>query len=211
MYVGRIVAVGMNRRGKLCAMYRVSSRSFPNRRAVVREKVVSIVPKEGFETDVHKNPYIAYNCLRLLENAAIATNGSQTDPIAEKVASGMSVRDAMIVSLMALDYEKDDYNTPRIAAAVDLRTRSGWLGIVRHDGLNVRQVPLEPGNAFYVATYETNDVIMSQTESFEAQDAAEACNYIMEFGVFGTMTNPVSSVCAFETDGEFEIALGPEK
>jgi len=211
MYVGRIVAVGMNPKGKLAAMYRVSSRSFPNRKGVVRENAASIVPKEGFETDIHKNPYIAYNCLKIVGGAAVATNGSQTDPIAEKIAAGMSIRDAMILSMMTLDYEKDDYNTPRIASAVDLRTRSGWLGIVRHDGLNVRQLPLEPGNAFYVATYETNDVVPSQTESFEAQNAQDACKYIIEFGVFGTMTNPVSSVCAFETDGDFEIALGPEK
>ena len=211
MYVGRIVAVGMNPKGKLAAMYRVSSRSFPNRKSVVRESAAAIVPKEGFETDIHKNPYIAYNCLKIVGGVAVATNGSQTDPIAEKIAGGMTIRDAMIVSMMALDYEKDDYNTPRIASAVDLKSRSGWLGIVRHDGLNVRQLPLEPGNAFYVATYETNDVVLSQTESFEAQSGDEACNYIIEFGVFGTMTNPVSSVCAFETDGEFEIALGPEK
>jgi IMP cyclohydrolase len=211
MYVGRIVAVGMNLKGKLAAIYRVSSRSFPNRKSVVRGNVASIVPKEGHETDIHKNPYIAYNCLKIAGNVAVATNGSQTDPIAEKIASGMSIRDAMIVSMMVLDYEKDDYNTPRIASAVDLETRSGWLGIARHDGLNVRQLPLEPGNAFYIATYETNDVVLSQTETFEVQNAGEACNYIMEFGVFGTMTNAVSSVCAFEVDGEFEIALGPEK
>jgi len=199
----------MNPKGKLAAMYRVSSRSFPNRKSVVRENAAAIVPKEGFETDIHKNPYIAYNCLKIVGSVAVATNGSQTDPIAEKIAAGMTIRDAMIVSMMALDYEKDDYNTPRIASAVDLKSRSGWLGIVRHDGLNVRQLPLEPGNAFYVATYETNDVVLPQTESFEAQSADEACNYIIEFGVFGTMTNPVSSVCAFETDGEFEIAMGP--
>jgi IMP cyclohydrolase len=198
MYVGRIVAVGMNTKGKLSAMYRVSSRSFPNRKAVVREEAASIVPKEGFETDVQKNPYIAYNCLRLVGETAVATNGAQTDPIAEKIAAGMNIRDAMIVSLMALDYEKDDYNTPRIAAAVELKNRTGWLGIVRHDGLNVRQVPLEPGNAFYVATYEKNDVLLDQTESFGVASADEACTYIIEHGVFDTMTNAVDSVSAFE-------------
>ena len=30
MYVGRIVSVGKTKDGKLCAMYRVSSNSFPN-------------------------------------------------------------------------------------------------------------------------------------------------------------------------------------
>ncbi|MBP5233383.1 MAG: IMP cyclohydrolase, partial [Planctomycetes bacterium] len=31
MYLGRMVAVGMTPSGKLSVMYRVSSRSFPNR------------------------------------------------------------------------------------------------------------------------------------------------------------------------------------
>ena len=207
MYVGRLVAVGMNPQGKLSAMYRVSSRSFPNRKAVVREKVASIVPKEGFEGDVFKNPYIAYNCLKIVKGVAVATNGSQTDPIAEKIAAGVPIRDAMALSLLTLDYEKDSYNTPRIASAVDLRTRTGWLGTARHDGLNVRQVPLEPGNAFYVATYEKNDCVLDQTESFEVNGAEAACKYVFEFGIFGEMTNPVTAVCAFEQDGDFAIAL----
>lgn len=211
MYVGRIVAVGMNTKGNLSAIYRVSSRSFPNRKAVTRENAASIVPKEGFEGDVQKNPYIAYNCLRVVGNIAVATNGAQTDPIAEKIAAGTGIRDAMIVSLTALDYEKDDYNTPRIASAVDLESRTGWLGIVRKNGLNVRQVPLDPGNAFYVATYEKNDVLLSQTESFEVSSAREGCDYIVDFGIFSEMTNPVSTVCAFESDGGFEVAVGEQQ
>lgn len=35
MYLGRIVAIGMTPQGKAAAMYRVSSRSFPNREAVL--------------------------------------------------------------------------------------------------------------------------------------------------------------------------------
>ena len=94
MYVGRIVAVGRNRKGQLAALYRVSSRSFPNREAQIKENAVAIVPKKGAEGDVFKNPYIAYNCLRIAGRTAVATNGSQTDPIAEKVAAGMPLRDA---------------------------------------------------------------------------------------------------------------------
>src|SRR5208283_331073 len=120
MYAGRIVAVGRNRKGQLAALYRVSSRSFPNREAQIKDNAVAIVPKKGAEGDVFKNPYIAYNCLRIAGRTAIATNGSHTDPITEKVAAGMPVRDAFAASLLALDYEKDSYNTPRIAAAVTL-------------------------------------------------------------------------------------------
>jgi IMP cyclohydrolase len=95
MYVGRIVAVGMTRAGKAAAMYRVSSRSFPNREARLINGVVSIMPKAGFEDDLAKNPYIAYNCLRITGDIAVASNGSHTDPITEKISAGMSVRDAV--------------------------------------------------------------------------------------------------------------------
>ncbi|MCH6552420.1 MAG: IMP cyclohydrolase, partial [Planctomycetes bacterium] len=44
MYVGRIVAVGRNKAGRNAVMYRVSSRSFPNRQAVDNDGTPSIVP-----------------------------------------------------------------------------------------------------------------------------------------------------------------------
>lgn len=54
-YLGRIVAIGRNRQGACAAMYRVSSRSFPNRMAVLKPEAASIVPKPGYEGDVFKN------------------------------------------------------------------------------------------------------------------------------------------------------------
>ena len=127
MYIGRIVCVSMTADRRLCASYRVSSRSFPNRTAVLGEGKVSIIPKEGHEADIQKNPYIAYNCVRIVRGGevAVVTNGSQTDPIAEKIESGMSPRDSLALNSLALDYEKDDYNTPRISAIVDRRDCSG--------------------------------------------------------------------------------------
>ncbi len=95
MYVGRIVAVGKNKAGANAVMYRVSSRSFPNRQAVDINGTLAIVPRQGFETDVSKNPYIAYNALRLAGDWAVATNGTHTDPIAETISMGMPVRDAL--------------------------------------------------------------------------------------------------------------------
>ena len=164
MYIGRIVSVAMTGDGRVCGVYRVSSRSFPNRTAVVGADKVSIVPKAGFETDVQKNPYIAYNCVRIVRDGAVAvvTNGSQTDSIAEKIASGMTPRDALTLSSLILDYEKDAYNTPRISAVADRSNGTGWLAIVRHDGIEVRQMPLAPGKFFYVATYEENRVVDTQ-------------------------------------------------
>jgi len=208
MYIGRIVSVAQAADGRLCGAYRVSSRSFPNRTTAVKETTVSIVPKPGFETDVQKNPYIAYNCVRLVcgGQVAVVTNGSHTDPIAEKIDLGMAPRDALVLSTLALDYEKDDYNTPRVSAVVDTRDGAGWLGIVRHDGLEVRQMPLAPGKFFYVATYEENTPSDAFSGEYDATSADEACDFILGKGVFAERENPVTAVAAMATSDGFELA-----
>ena len=208
MYIGRIVSVAITKDGRLCASYRVSSRSFPNRMAVVAGDKVSIVPKPGHEGDVQRNPYIAYNCARLVAggNVAVVTNGSQTDPIAEKIDAGTPVRDALVSASILLDYEKDHLNTPRISAVADRRDGSGWLAIVRHDGLEVRRMPLEAGRFFYVATYEENRVADTQSGHYDAASAADACEFILRRGVFAQRENPVTAVAAMAVDGGFELA-----
>jgi hypothetical protein len=65
-------------------------------------------------------------------------------------------KDAMTTALFSLDYEHDHLNTPRIAAVVDKETRTGALGIVRHDAILIRVFELQAGEAFYLATYEHN-------------------------------------------------------
>jgi len=175
--------------------------------AVIHENRVSIVPKPGHESDVQKNPYIAYNCVRLVcdGQVAVVTNGSQTDPIAEKIVSGMSVRDGIVLTSMTLDYEKDDYNTPRISAVADKRDGSGWLAIVRHDGLEVRKMPLTPSRFFYVATYEENTVSDAYSGDFTPDTAAAACEFILGQGVFSERTNPVTAVAAMADDRGFAL------
>jgi IMP cyclohydrolase len=140
MYVGRFIVIGPE-----IGAYRVSSRSFPNRKAVARGDTVTVAPTEDApETD---NPYIAYNCVRIAGDTAIVGNGSQVDPIAEKLELGYPARDALAETLLALDYEKDNYDTPRIAGTVG---DESYVGIVRRDALLVEEVT-EPT---LVATYE---------------------------------------------------------
>lgn len=208
LYVGRIVCVGITPSGRVCAGYRVSSRSFPNRRAVLRDTAVSIVPKPGHESDIHKNPYIAYNCARIVRSGQVAvlTNGSQTDPIAEKIDGGMPVRDALALSLLALDYEHDSYNTPRICAVADRSDGSCWLATVRKDGLNVRQISLAAGAFAYVATYEENDIASGQTGTFGIETSDALCAFMLGEGVFAHRSNPVTAVAAIANDDGFGMA-----
>ena len=206
MYVGRIVAVGRTPEGKNTVMYRVSSRSFPNRRTVETPRGLAIVPRPGHEGDLAKNPYIAYNCLRVAGGVAVATNGSQTDPIIEKIASGMSIRDALVQSLIVLDYEKDDFNTPRIAVAVARGAAEGWAGVVRHDGLHVRSFPLAAGKAFYLATYEVADPCPKNVSDLGVSTAADVAQWVVNGGRFADLEKPVCSAAAVETDAGFDLA-----
>ena len=209
MYIGRIVCVAKTADNRLAALYRVSSRSFPNRTAVVGENKVSIVPKAGFEADIHKNPYIAYNCVRIMcdGQVAVVTNGSQTDPIAEKIGLGMPVRDALVSVSLALDFEKDDYNTPRVSAVADVRDGSAWLATVREDGLDVRRMPLEKGRYFYVATYEENQPLDQYSGGFTADSAESGCEFMLGGGIFAERTNPVTGVAAMARADGFELAV----
>jgi len=144
MYVGRFIVVAPDR-----AAYRVSSRSFPNRRIIERDGALTVAPTE--DAPATDNPYISYNCLRTTEDgdSAVIGNGTQVDPISEKLELGYPPRDALTESLLSLDYEKDDYDTPRIAGVVGAES---YIGIVRRDAVLVEAVD-EPT---LVATYETD-------------------------------------------------------
>ncbi len=208
MYIGRIVAVGLNPDNRGMALYRVSSRSFPNREAVIGDGKVSVVPRAGFEADLGKNPYIAYNCLRPAGEFIAVSNGSHTDPIAEKLASGVPPRDALTMSLLALDFEHDSLDTPRVAGVVNADAGEAWLGIVRRDALLVRKMTLRPGQLFYISTYEHCYPCECFTdEKFSAKTAAAGCDHIISGGVFEQFTNPVTAACAMFGASGIEFAV----
>jgi len=184
MYVGRFLVAGPT-----VGAYRVSSRSFPNRQATERDGTVTVGPTaDAPETD---NPYISYNCVRRTDRGAVLGNGSHVDPIAEKLALGYPARDALAEPLLALDFEKDDYNTPRIAGIVGVTDDptvgvtddptvgvtddptatdepGAVVGTVRRDALLVEAVQ-EPT---LVATYERDAPELFDLDATDAADAA---------------------------------------
>ena len=203
MYTGRILSVGMNCDGKPFVAYRVSSRSFPNRRCLKFDNRAAVVPKEGFEKDIYDNAYIAYNSICIVGDMAVVSNGSQTDVIADKIALGMNIKYAMAYSLLTMDYEKDDYNTPRIAAVVTSTNEKEeygcYVGIVNDNKLLVEQVPY--GEAAFISTYGSQ---VPDKVDFEAKNSEEAAKYIFDEGTFANYEKPVTS-CAAVFDGEWTI------
>lgn len=186
MYIGRFLVVGPE-----TAAYRVSSRSFPNRRIIVREDMLTVVPTgEAPETD---NPYLSYNCVKPGGSAMVIGNGSHVDPIAEKLDLGYPPRDALVSGLFAMDYEKDDYDTPRIAGVLGEKSA---IGIVRRDALMVRTVA-EPT---LVATYEKDTAEPFEFEADSAEAAAKAV-YETEF------EHPVAAAGVRRTPDGFETGV----
>ena len=155
MYIGRFVILGKTEQRQWFLGYRVSSRSFPNRRIRTQKDRAVVLPTE--DAPPSDNPYTSYNCLRTHADVTVVGNGSHVDPIIDKVSIGFGLRDAMALSLLALDYEHDAYNTPRIVAGLEASRHAGFLGIVGDDRLSVLKMDVEPGHAYLVATYELRE------------------------------------------------------
>ncbi|WP_367883525.1 IMP cyclohydrolase [Thermococcus peptonophilus] len=83
-------------------------------------------------------------------------------------------RKALVHVLDALDYERDDYNTPpRIAGIIQRGERRGWLGFVGRDKLWVRELELEEGKAFLTATYSIDSFEEVEMSFSTARELAE--------------------------------------
>ena len=197
MYIGRFVILGKTAEGGWFVGYRVSSRSFPNRRIVAQKDRAVVLPTP--DAPPSDNPYISYNCLRTRGNIVVAGNGSQVDPIMDKVSIGYPLRDAIALSLLALDYEHDQYNTPRVVAALDGQAGMGYLAIVAADKLYAKQMILAPGQACLAATYELTE----PTPIHLAGDSAdELCNAIFDC----EYELPVAALAALQANGELQMA-----
>ena len=208
MYLGRIVSVGMTKNNRLCLMYRVSSRSFRNRVIKEIKGSLSVIPTPGSESDIYQNPYISYNCLRYNSEFAVIGNGIHTDPIFEKIESGMNIRDSLISALFGMDYEHDDFSTPRIAAVTSKILKTSALGIIRDDGIEVEVFTLEPGAYRYLSTYERNHISTDNSGmGFDPSTSKDASQFIIDQGEFSKFINPVSSASAIETECGFDIGF----
>jgi IMP cyclohydrolase len=191
MYLGRILALGLTSESNPFVAYRLSSRSFSNRRVLVSKERASIIPKEGYESDIFKNPYISYNCLKIVDNIAVISNGSHTDVIADKIESGMEMKDALTLSLLTMGYEKDNYNTSRIAGVVNPDEYEAYIGIVTDEKILVEKLDSE--TAKFISTYQQQTPINTE---FPVKTPKDLAQYIFNQGEFKNFTKPVSSLAA---------------
>jgi IMP cyclohydrolase len=197
MYIGRFVVLGKTPASSWYLGYRVSSRSFPNRYiATTTDRAMVLPTPDAAKSD---NPYISYNCLRMHEQVVVVGNGSQVDPIIDKVKLGYGLRDAMALALLALDYEHDAYSTPRVVAGIDGRSNEGYLGIITLDKVQVRRMPVAAAEASLIATYELTDPTPIALQGSSAQNLVQAifeCEYEL----------PVTALVAMPTDKGLDMA-----
>jgi IMP cyclohydrolase len=195
MYVGRIVALGRCSE-RSWAGYRISSRSFPNRRAEIKGKSVMVSPKNPEE--LLKNPYIAYSCLRIGDGVAVVANGTQADTILEKVQDGVPPLEAIALTLLAYGYERDELDTPRLAGVV--QEDKAWLGIVKRGEIRAKEFLLRDGQAFMVATYEKTEFEPANIAGQSAEEIARACFEL-------PLERPVCAAAAMDSGDGFELAV----
>lgn len=177
--------------------YRVSSRSFPNRVARIANNAVSIQPLDP--DDLKKNPYISYNCIRVGKNAVVVSNGSHTDPIMDEIEKGTPPDIALQRVLTEMGYEKDEYNTPRIAGV--LAGEQGFIGIIRADALEIGAFGLTENSCRIICTYELNR-LDNKSYPFVATSAEDAARYVVNKGIFKDFEHPV---CAAAWMGEIAV------
>ena len=121
MYVGRIVVVGKTTQPFVA--YRVSSRSFPNRVARVTGDGVAVQPLDAEE--VKRNPYIAYNCIRMSRHGVVVSNGTHTDPLTELLDRGVDPQHALRQVLTEMD-TSGMISTPRVLPASSPSIPATW-------------------------------------------------------------------------------------
>jgi IMP cyclohydrolase len=113
-----------------------------------------------------------------VENVAVLANSLHADSAGEKIADGMPTRDALGLTLLAMDYEKDDYSMPRIVTLTKAGKGEGWLATAGID-LDVRSFALEPGNVRDLSTYEHNAPDRPRVSAFTAETGQDACDLVV--------------------------------
>ncbi|MGO4670827.1 IMP cyclohydrolase [Bosea sp. 2RAB26] len=207
-YVGRIIAVGRTPLGDLVSAYRVSSRSFPNRDAERSGNAIRIVPRANSADAASESPYIAYESLLWTERYVVASNGTQTRPIFERLRAGHTVRDALIGVLSGLDREFDAHDTPRICSVLDLANDTAYLGSITAEALSVTPVHIAPGQATYITTYGSPLAAADRVDPhFTARTAEDACQHVVGGSIFAHLDSPVCSAALHAGKSGLEAAV----
>lgn len=154
-YPGRVIVVARTAAGVACA-YAATGRSEASRQRRIRQTDdgdLLVEPTVGDAND----PLRHYRAVRGSDRHFVLSNGTQTDPVADRLADGAPPA----VALEDLEYEGDPpIYTPRITAVIDSHHRI-WLAAAHRgsserastDTIVSRVGALEPGQGALLSTY----------------------------------------------------------
>lgn len=195
-YTGRTLGIGLMN-GKPFAFYLLCSRSFPKRKVMIKNNAAYIINRT--ETD---NPYVSYPVVRTNERYTVVTNGLHTDFVFQAL-EWERPRKALVHVLDAMDYERDEYNTPRIAGVIERGSERGWLGFVGRYEFWVRELKLKEGKAFVTATYNVDGFVELGLNGFSS--AGELTSEVLKL----PFEHKILSIGIVEKGKGWELEVAP--
>lgn len=209
MYIGRFVTLGRMADGSVFIGYRVSSRSFPNRKLIETDRGIQVVNLETATT----SRFVSYHALVCSERLAVAGNGDHVNYIFDQISGNAPVKQALTNVLNGMSYEHDQYNTPRIAGVIDKKSSECYLGIVSESDLLIQKIELKPLQIQYIATYNHNTIDRSYRHSFShnsIKSAKDVCNVLVDKQPFSEFSFPVSCCSALAIPEGFAKSIRNE-
>ena len=164
-YPGRGIVLGRSHGGRLLQFYWVMGRSESSRNRVLVREGREVRTQALDPAKVEDPSLVIYTCMREARGQHLVSNGDHTETLAEAVAAGKSLHDA----LASISHEPDPpHLTPRIAGGISpVQTAAGagsplaWLAIVKADRFDgarsdrffFQYADLPPGYGWCLTTY----------------------------------------------------------
>ncbi len=172
----------------------------------IRETTAKVVQRSS--SAMSYPPHLFYNCIKIIRMAKrtvlLVGNGTHTDYVETMVSSEIDLERQVSAILEVLGYEKDEKKTPRIVGAVG---ENGLiLGLISEKGLNVKKLEAQPGRAYYVSTYQFQEVGKHFIEDFDAENGLDMIRILKETEPFCNFTDYVGSASANLTRGKLDLA-----
>ena len=206
MYVGRLCLVGTSSTGAAVVAYMLSSRSFTERMIDIEGTTAKVVPKKGSEKSYPAHLY--YDCIKVINlkgrTVLLVGNGPHTGYIETMVPRESDLEEPISEILGVLGHENDEQKTPRIAG---IATEDELiLGLVSEKGLDIERFEPQPGRAYYVATYQIQQVGKHSIERFTAENALATINILKKEDPFSNFTEYLGSAAANLSHGRLDLA-----
>lgn len=206
VYVGRLCLVGVSTAGAAVAAYLLSSRTFPERMIDIEGTTARVIPKKGTAKSYPAHFY--YDCIKVINlkerTVLLVGNGSHTDYIETMVPRESDLEEPISEILGVLGYEKDEQKTPRVIGVAG--EDELILGLVSEKGLDIKRFEPSPGRAYYVSTYQMQQVGKHYIEGFTAENALAMINILKKEDPFSTFTNYLGSAAANLSHGRLDLA-----